>query len=554
MKRIIFLIIASLLVIGLVLPGCGEGGPAARPKIIIGIPYPAGSIQGDGMIKGAELAAQQINTPNAGINITVGGNSTIYDIQLVELNDNEIANPTAAWNTVDHLITVNDAQFIIGGFRTEAVEPMIQNVLKTEKVPFFVCGAATGELLSGGLSGDSIWPGGYGTPYYSYNSSSDYYKYVFRATPFNAGFLLPMVMTTFAQLSQDIQTAMGWTWNGTAFPYKLTIGIVGENLTWAIPILGGYQKLLAYGPYFGWSFCATTSLRTFSDSASAGVVDAALTDLQNAHCEVILTCMSGAVGKTFGTEMHALNITAIPVGINVEAQDPNYAINTGSQYEVTTGTWAQGVAQTGLTAAFLSAYHTYTNSFPVYTAASYDMVWTLKTAFEATNSVDKDVVSAYLLANPRTITSGVAQYYPQWDQVTHGLKLVTVPDSPHFLGYVEVPALNASQVAALYTTLGYKPIGTGFNYTMAPFTTNDLVFGPGYVTGICVQWLNGTQVGVWPNAGYDNIVSTLAPLKIQTTLVQALVGLNWSGALEYSGTSNMVIPAAYQATWHGWFP
>jgi ABC-type branched-subunit amino acid transport system substrate-binding protein len=554
LKRILFLVISTLLVLGLVLPGC-TGGPVVtqRPNIIIGMPYPAGSVQGDGMTKGAELAVAQINVN--GVNVTVAGNTTLYNFKLVERNDNEIANPPDAYNALNYLISTSHAQFIIGGFRTEAVEPMIQLVLKTTPTPFFICGAATTELLAGGLSGDSIYPTGYGTPYaYGYNASSDFYKYIFRATPFNSGFLLGMVMSVFAQVSEQIQTAMNWTYNASAhaWPQKVNVAIFAENLTWALPIIGGYQKLLnqatGYGALFGWNLTTTF---TCSDNPQQSVVDAGLTAIKAQNNQIILTCMSGPVGETFGKRMAALNVTAIPVGINVEAQDPNYGINTGSQYEVTTGTWAHGVNNTALTAAFLSAYDTAFGSFPVYTAASYDMVYTLKDAIETTDSLNKDDVCNYLLTHARTNTAGYAAYYPVWDQTTNKGHLITYSGSPSFLQTKLAPALNASQVATIYTALGYN---AAYNYTMGPFTTNDLIFGPGYVTGICVQWIKTgptsyTQVGIWPNAGFDVPVNADVPIKIQTSLVRALCGLNWSNTLEYPGTSNAVIPAAYIAVW-----
>jgi branched-chain amino acid transport system substrate-binding protein len=539
--------------LGLVLPGCGEAeGEGENPLIVIGVPYPQGDIQGNAMLAGAQMAADEINDAG-GVNVTSGNTTTTYDIQIVGRQDNEIYDPPNAWHAVDYLITNSHAQFIIGGFRTEAVVPMITNVLASASpsVPFFVTGAATAELLSGlGLltnppPASSQYPIGSGTPYWDYNSTSHFYKYMFRTTPFNTGFLLGMVMSVFSQAAQDVQTAMGWGWNGTAFPHPVNVAVVGENLTWAAPIVGGYASLLAgYGAYFGWSFCATTSLRTFSDTASSGVVDAALTDIQNAKNQIILTCMSGPCGVTFGKEMKALNITAIPVGINVEAQGPNYAITTGSNYEITTGTYAAGVANTNLTLGFLSRYQAATGSFPIYTAASYGQVIGLKEAIAATNSLDKDVVCEYLESHSRVDPAGPVQYYPEWDKVTHNMTLVRGAFP------ADLPALNLAQVDAIYSAAGYSAT---YNFTMSPFTSHDLVFGPGYLTGICTQWVGGNPVGVWPNAGYDVSMGPLA-LRPQNTLMRKLCGLNWSNTLEYPGTSSVVIPAPYQGQWALWFP
>jgi branched-chain amino acid transport system substrate-binding protein len=552
LKRIIFLIIATLLVIGLVLPGCGGTPTPTRPKIIIGVPYPQGDIQGNAMLAGAQMAASEINVAGVSVYNATSNTTTVYNIHIVGRQDNEIYDPPNAWNAVDYLISNSHAQFIIGGFRTEAVIPMINNVLATASpsVPFFICGAATAELLSGiGLASNppvGMYPAGSGTPYWDYNSTSHFYKYIFRTTPFDTGFLLGMVMSTFCQIAQQVQSAMNWTWNGTAFPHPVNVAVVGENLTWAAPIVGGYAALLAgYGAYYGWNYTMT---RTFSDTALPGDVDAKLATVQANECQIILTCMSGPCGVTFGKAMAARNITAIPVGINVEAQGPNYAVQTGSpNWEVTTGTYANGVANTNETLGFISRYQAYTGSFPIYTAASYGQVYGLKEAIEATDSLDKDVVCSYLETHTRLDAAGPVQYYPEWDKVTHNTTLIR--------GYAlsDLPALNLSQVDAIYATGGYN---AAFNFTMAPFTSHDLVFGPGYLTGICVQWINGTQVGMWPKAGYDNVLAPpyAAAGPVQTTLMRRLCGLNWSNTLEYPGTSLAVIPAAYQAQWAIWFP
>jgi hypothetical protein len=126
LKKIVFLIIASILVIGLVLPGC-NGGPVtpARPKILIGVPYPYGTIQGDHLLDAAEMAASEINVAG----VFVSGENKTYDIDIIGRNDNEISDPANAWIAVNYLVNTANVEFVIGGFRTEAVIPMITNVL-----------------------------------------------------------------------------------------------------------------------------------------------------------------------------------------------------------------------------------------------------------------------------------------------------------------------------------------------------------------------------------------------------------------------------------------
>jgi branched-chain amino acid transport system substrate-binding protein len=453
------------------------------------------------------MAASEINVAG----VYVSSENKTYDIDIIGRNDNEISDPANAWHAVDYLVNTAGVDYVIGGFRTEAVIPMLTNVFATASppVPFFICGSSTQELLAGLglLYGGGQYPVGSGTPYYTFNAStSDFYEYIFRATPFNSGFLVGLVMTYFAQLTQDIQNTMGWTWNATGtgtWPHKVKIAIVGENLTWAAPVIAGYQALVAdFGGVFGWELNIT---RTFSDIPPVAVIDAALAAIETNKNVVILTCMSGPCGLTFGKRMGALNISAIPVGINVEAQDATY-----------TGGW-----------------------FPIYTASSYDMVYAIAEAIVATGTRDKGAVCTYLRTHCRTSTSANTCYYPDWD-------MVTVKGDKYGR---DLPALNASQVTAIYGGLAVA----GHNKTMPPYTTNDLIYGPGYATGVGVQWINGTQVGVYPNSGYDAAMGPIS-LPPQSTLQSVICGLYWSNSLEYPGTLDIHIPAAYQNKWSIWYP
>jgi hypothetical protein len=112
LKRIIFLIIATLLVLGIVLPGCGGGGGGEeRPDIIIGVPYPQGDIQGNAMLAGAQMAEAEINVD--GVTIWNGTANVTYNIQVVARQDNEIYNPPDAWNAVNYLITNSHANLLL---------------------------------------------------------------------------------------------------------------------------------------------------------------------------------------------------------------------------------------------------------------------------------------------------------------------------------------------------------------------------------------------------------------------------------------------------------
>jgi len=274
--------------------------------------------------------------------------------------------------------------------------------------------------------------------------------------------------------------------------------------------------------------------------------------------------MSGPVGVTYGKLHGQLDVPAVSVGINVEGQDPGYWVKTqysttpaayGAQYEIGMGTWAPGVAVTSETLPFISRYNAAWGNFPIYTAASYDMVYSIKMACVAKGSLNKDDVSAWLedIGNARVTSTGKIGYYPVWDASTMGWYYTATSSS-------YLPALNDTELAPYYNASYRVAIGT-YNFTMPPFTTHDLVYGPrtnnsdpltGWTVGIAVQWQNvsnvGTQVGVWPKAGFD-VIETAAGLPLQTTLSRKCSGLNWSNTLEFPGTTLFTIPAAWETVW-----
>jgi len=99
MKKIAFLIIASLLVIGLVLPGCGDGNgngngngngepPTFDEYIKFAITGPMDYIQGEHMMWGAEVARDEINEAGG---IIIDGDA--YGVELLEVDTDEIDNP-----------------------------------------------------------------------------------------------------------------------------------------------------------------------------------------------------------------------------------------------------------------------------------------------------------------------------------------------------------------------------------------------------------------------------------------------------------------------------
>jgi len=477
MKRIVVLIIASLLVIGLVLPGC-EAADDFDQYITLGIAGPMGMAQGTHHMYGAEMARDEINDGGAG-GVDVGG--TIYGIKLVKIDTNEILNPSGADGVTAMSANIDNVDFVLGGFRTEAVAVYREVAMEAEKI-FMNCGAATGALQ------------------FSVVTNHADYKYWFKATPLNEIFLGESNTKLLSMITAAVQMATG---NSTWHP---TVAIIAEDAIWTkISRDGLYQKLLAKG----W-LCSGAGLWLVNPVAAVGgmgIVLAGINAVTPNKPNMIFTIMSGPCGVTYGDMVGTFaNLEdVLTVGINVEAQRQEYpSVAKYAEGMIFLDSWAPGVNITDTTAAFTSAYVTKTGEWPIYTAATYEAILQLVDNIETANSLVTDTLIPVIEASTRVGTSGKSGYYPLWDGSTTGA-------NPFGAG--QVPALNQTQVLDLYPWLPdavYSPDGinkvawtyNSSDWTMAPHTTHDLVYGTEWVTGVASQWQwNGTalvKTCIWP--------------------------------------------------------
>jgi len=565
LKKVVFLLIATLMVLGLCVSGCA---PSA-PKVVIAICGPMNNVQGVHMWNGALLAEEEINAQNGGQGIDIGG--TFYLVDVIKVNTNEIAVPTDAGPAMEAAITTKNAAFVVGGFRTEGVVGMVK-VARCTTTPFMICGAATYWLLSGQTP--YLLGGKQGTPYIDkFPTDSGDYKYIFRVTPFNDVFLVNNSFLMTVMVGKALETALSL--NSTN---KLRIAVLAESLSWADAMTESARLILftvagLSPPYgFGWNWQKAsggnngTGVWRVADTANEATMADILGEIMDPDnnpatkdgAHLIFTIMSGPEGVVFGKEMGAVGVPAAVVGINVEGQDPGYWNKTqyqsgpakyGAEYEITMGTWGPGVNQTGTTAAFLAKYRLNFALDPLYTASSYDACWTLSKALDAVNvfedpatdpAADQDLVITWLedTANAQSISTGISAFYQRWDQSTTGAWKS---------GTTAVwAALCSTQVAYWYNNppnhvVGYA--GSGCNFTMPPYTTHDLVYGPTWVTGLAVQWMQtGTgpaQIGVWPNN---------TTWLQQNAMSRVVAGINWTN-VQYPGIVNPSLSPALITYW-----
>jgi branched-chain amino acid transport system substrate-binding protein len=515
LKKILFLLVASLLVLGLVLSGCNGGEQEEEEEdenfITIAVAGPMTDLQGQNHWDGATLAAEEINAAGG---VTIGG--TTYTVKLVKVETKEATEgEDGSTGTANLQAVIDGVDFVVGGFRTEVVTVYRDVAMDAHKI-FMNCGAATGSLQ------------------FSVVTDYDNYKYWFKSTPYNETFLvkscLKMTSTVAAVLKSTIQGLDAAT-NGTgvktefkvAVGGKLRVHIVMENAAWCAGMVAAAQ---AYLPLLGFTVTGTTLL-----SPTATDISTEMNAIKALNPHIIFTAFSGSVGAVYSATKADLGIPALTIGINVPGQQLDHWANTDGacEGEILLDTYPVGIATTSKTVAFFNKYLERFDRYPVYTAATYDAILSVTLAMKESGSLDPEVLIPWLEDPDNAFTGGTGAvktaYYP-------------MPEITETAG--QLYALSAAQVAELYDLASYNKTynqaewRAGFlSGVQQPHIAHDTVYGPGYQTGAGSQWQlvegEGVKVGIWP-------------LNLGPAYNAALTDQygNWNFA--YTGTKKYILP------------
>ena len=404
MRRIIYLVLIVFLALSFSCKKAKEGA-----AIKIGIIGPMQFLQGKGHWNGALLAQEEINDEGG---VKVG--DEMRKIELVKADSNEFLNVTDATNAMDRLITQDKVDFVIGGFRTEAVLAMQEIAMDAKKI-FLGAGAAHPELCE--------------------KVGKDYgrYKYWFRITPINSKYLGKVCFINLATVGAIVKKVLGIE--------KPKVAIVAEKAVWVEPMVAAAKKVV---PTLGLDIAGV-----WRPSPIAKDVTAELTDIERKGSHVVFTIFSSSVGVTFARQAGELKLPAAMVGINVEAQKDGFwdATQGKGNYAVSLNTFIKGLNYNDLTQPFVEKYIDKFGESPTYTAVSYEGVKMLAIAIEELGVVDTEKI---------------------------------IP----FLEKLERPTVASAK--------------TKFD------KNHDLVFGPGFATGMTMQWQDGKMKGWWPN-GWEGV-------------------------------------------------
>jgi len=343
----------------------------AGKAIKIGVVGPMQFTQGEGHWNGATLAAEKIN---AGGGLMVGG--TKHPIELVKVDSNEFLSIPDATNAMELAIARHKVDFLVGGFRTEAVLVM-QDIAMDNKRIFIGCGAAHPELCE------------------RVKKDYDRYKYWFRVTPINSRFLVKVDFILLGMVAKIMAAEL-------KIP-KIKVAIVAEKAVWADPIVGIAEKNL---PQMGMEVVGV-----WRPSPVATDVTAELSAIQSSGAHIIFTSFSSSVGITFAKQWGELKVPAAAVGINVESQKDGFWAATGGKgnYTLTINTYAR-VKITDETIAFFDTYRKKFKEAPNYTAGTYEAILILGDAIEKADSLDPDKIVPVMEQTKRVGTAGLVAF------------------------------------------------------------------------------------------------------------------------------------------------
>jgi branched-chain amino acid transport system substrate-binding protein len=319
--------------------------------IKIAILGPMAFVQGENHWAGAEMARDEINKAGG---VSVGGKR--MQIELIRADTNEIQSVPDATNAIERVITRDKADFLIGGFRSEAVLAM-QEVAMDYKKLFLGAGAAHSKL---GLNVEQNY---------------DRYKYWFRITPVKDVDLVRTLFAVLGAVGQQIRTDLK-----TDTP---KVAILAEKAVWTEALVGAAQKNLPG--------MKMEVVGTWQPSATATDVTAELSAIERAGANIVFTILSGPVGISVGRQMGERNMKAVAWGINVEGQKEEFwqAAAGKAQFVSTLDTYSE-IEMTPKTIPFVRAFKQRYKKAPTYNAATYDAIMILKSAIEQAGTTDAE--------------------------------------------------------------------------------------------------------------------------------------------------------------------
>ncbi len=380
-------------------------------SINIGVIGPMKYTHGKELWNGAVLATEEINN-RGGVRL----GSDLLPIKLIKVDSNEYLSVITASNAIEMLFFNNKVDFVVGGFRSEAVLAM-QDIAMDHKKIFISAGAASSIL----------------TQRVAQNHAR--YKYYFRGGTFTDYNLARACFLQLGHVAQTMQQKLGQG--------KIKVAIAAERAKWVDGMIAAAKQTL---PQMGIDIAGV-----FRPSSVSMDVSSTIKAIAKTNAPLVLTLFSSNVGISFVAQAADLNLPAVLVGINPEAQKQGFwdATDGKANYAMTMTAFAPGVEMSNQTQPFIDRYHRKFGDIPGYTAGgTYTAIsCTLAPSIEQAGSLDPDILV----------------------EVIENRKYET----PHGTYKFDSDSLGRQ--------------------------LHDVKFGADYALPLAIQWQDGKMKGVWPN-------------------------------------------------------
>jgi len=351
------------------------GAPAGLPEdqiIRMGVLGGLTDIQGEGAEEGATLAAYEINQAGG---VVVGGKR--YYVGITS-EDTDESNPnldvTKGVAAAERIINYKRAQFLLGGFRSEALLAY-QEVIMDAQIPFIGTGASTDIFCQNVLDNYAR------------------YKYFFRNMPINSTSLAGEIIACLVFYMNYL--------NATNPENIHKYGILYEDLTWTTPLVAALQYYLStiYG------FTLATSI-AYPITASQTQMDGYMGQIDGNGTQLLIPVISAQGGILMMNAYDTLEPGFVVVGIDVQSQlDSFWADTSGACAYETVLQSLHNTSKTAKSVPFWNAYVAEYGHEPLYTAVgSYDAVYTFVQAINDSQSFNANTIvtqlETYTTSNP----------------------------------------------------------------------------------------------------------------------------------------------------------
>ena len=349
----------------LVTPGAPTGTPADR-IIVVGVLGAMTEIQGEGAWRGSYLACEEINTAGG---LEVGGETYYFGLVAEDTFEADaLLDTSKGVAAATRIISEDNAQFIVGGFRTESVLAY-QEVIMDNEMLFIATGTAT-DVFTTNLN----------------DTGYDRYKYFFRNNPINASALAGELVGFYVYLKAYMEGALGYNFTNVA--------IIREDLAWTESISAGLNYYL---PMFGYN---VTKEIAFPITAEAADFATYWQQIDDSGAQLTVPVISAQGGILMTTQYADAQPGCIIAGIDVMAQLETYwdQTNGGCEYEISLSP-TERTNKTSKTVEFWDAFRAKYNQDPLYTAAgSYDAMYILEKGISDAQSFNSTEIIPFLEA------------------------------------------------------------------------------------------------------------------------------------------------------------